>query len=629
MSVDRKSLPRMQRHGLERLLRKPWPQATPFKFDPAALARRRSYPRLLTGLAIALATVLASLSAWAQAHDPLQYRGGPVLRNFTIYPLYYGKWDDKEIANSVNYLKGLAGYLSGQNAPANQQPMMMQYGVTGVTVAKEQRANTDNTDKPPGSRKPGPQKLEEAQIVEIIHANQKSGKLPSYSSSTLIFVFPAAGFTVSGSCGGHDYDHNYEWSPAYYARVTHDCGPTLDLVTAHEVFEASTDPAFNTWRTKDLAEAVDGCVSSVTLPFGQIPGAADNTQGGTCSTTGYTNTVLSGPCGKDDCWISALQIDPFTQKVNIDRPVVTQASYEYKQMIFRSGDQISVDAAGCVQTGIGWRRYVNGDRLYFGSLEIPGVLPKTRLLDLIGKAPVKIPTTAPTTLVSAILHYADDDYSYNGYNNIDGKDDQCNPAKDGGPAHLSMTVAHTARLLSGPCGEDDCNISLLDSGTPRLPGTIKRVVDISRPVVTESSFDYKSVVFRSGNTVAIDAGGCVQTGVLLGGTWKRYVNPSGPNSDHLYFGSMEIPAVSDFGNSPPPDILAETRFSSLVGKPSVNVPSIAPATLATLVLHYADYVYTDNGYYLHNDGTGNQCALGNDGGEAHITLTITPQNVFP
>jgi hypothetical protein len=412
--------------------------------------------------------------------------------------------------------------------------------------------------------------------------------------------------------------------------VTHDCGPTLDLVTAHEVFEASTDPAFNAWLTKDRWEAVDGCTSSVTLPFGQIPGAADNTLGGTCSTTGYTNTVLSGSCGKDDCWISALQIDPFTQKVYIDRPVVTQASYEYKQMILRSGDQISVDAAGCVQTGIGWRRYVNSDRLYIGSLEIPGVLPKTRLLDLIGKASVKIPTTAPTTLVSAVLHYADDDYSDNGYNNLDGKDDddQCNPANT--PAHVTMTVAHTARLLSGPCGKDDCNISLLDSGNPRRPETIKRVVDISRPVVTESSFDYKSVVFRSGrsgDTVAIDAGGCVQTGGH-GHTWKRYVNPSGPNSDHLYFGSMEIPAVSDFGSSPPPDILAKTRFSSLVGKPSVNISSIASTTLATLLLHYADDFYSDNGYYRHDEGTGNQCALGNDGGAAHITLTITPQNVF-
>src|SRR5262249_9748711 len=37
-------------------------------------------------------------------------------------------------------------------------------------------------------------------------------------------------------------------------------------------------------------ESVDGCSTIINLPFGQIPGAADNTQNGTCSTTGYTST---------------------------------------------------------------------------------------------------------------------------------------------------------------------------------------------------------------------------------------------------------------------------------------------------------------------------------------------------
>jgi len=60
-----------------------------------------------------------SLSALGQ--PPQQYQGGPVLRNFKIYPLYYGKWSNADIATQQTYLNGLAGYLSGNNKPAGEQ----------------------------------------------------------------------------------------------------------------------------------------------------------------------------------------------------------------------------------------------------------------------------------------------------------------------------------------------------------------------------------------------------------------------------------------------------------------------------------------------------------------------------
>jgi hypothetical protein len=155
-------------------------------------------------------------------------------------------------------------------------------------------------------------------------------------------------------------------------------------------------------------------------------------------------------------------------------------------------------------------------------------------------------------------------------------------------------------LESGPCGKDDCSISVTQIG----PNTER--VNITRPVVTQPLFDYKSIVLMSGDQIGIDAGGCVQTGGV-GSTWKRYVNPSGPNSSRLYFGSMEIPGA-----------LSTMRFSVILGR-TITLPVINPTTL---VLHYADDHYSDNGYYSHDNGTGNQCA-GPDGGPAHVTLTIT------
>jgi hypothetical protein len=127
-----------------------------------------------------------------------------------------------------------------------------------------------------------------------------------------------------------------------------------------------------------------------------------------------------------------------------------------------------------------------------------------------------------------------------------------------------------------------------------------------RPVVTQPLFDYKSIVLIPGDQVGIEAAGCVQTGGA-GSTWKRYVNPSGPNSSRLYFGSLEIPGA-----------IANTRFSTLQGQ----TIKFEGGTPTTLVLHYTDDNYGDNGYYSHDNGTQNQCA-GPTGGPAHVTLTIT------
>lgn len=152
-------------------------------------------------------------------------------------------------------------------------------------------------------------------------------------------------------------------------------------------------------------------------------------------------------------------------------------------------------------------------------------------------------------------------------------------------------------------GAGDCSITV----TQVDPDT-ERVV-ISRPVVSQPLFDYKSIVLLPGEQIGINAEGCVQTGGA-GSTWKRYVNPSGSNSDRLYFGSMEIPGV-----------LNNMRLSTLLGQ-TITMPEVSPTTL---VLRYSDDNYGDNGYYSHDNGTENQCA-----GPARVTLTShTPSRHRP
>src|SRR5689334_14130347 len=69
---------------------------------------------------------------------------------------------------------------------------------------------------------------------------------------------------------------------------------------------------------------------------------------------------------------------------------------------------------------------------------------------------------------------------------------------------------------------------------------------IQAPVVIRRETFYnagdRNIRFQAGDVVTVQAGGCVQTGGS-GSTWKRYVDPSGPNSDRLYHGLIYIPGV--------------------------------------------------------------------------------------
>jgi hypothetical protein len=61
--------------------------------------------------------------------------------------------------------------------------------------------------------------------------------------------------------------------------------------------------------------------------------------------------LFPGSCGENDCTISvkALTVDSLIEQVDIFRPVVTHPSFNYGTI--EPGDQIYIDAGGCVQRG--------------------------------------------------------------------------------------------------------------------------------------------------------------------------------------------------------------------------------------------------------------------------------------
>ncbi len=156
---------------------------------------------------------------------------------------------------------------------------------------------------------------------------------------------------------------------------------------------------------------------------------------------------------------------------------------------------------------------------------------------------------------------------------------------------------------------------LLDPGCGNrsIQGTIHCTID--QPNVTRPETEYPTVLFAPGDIVDVVADGCVQTGGA-GNTWKRYVNPSGPNSATLYHGLIRIP----FGD--PKSTLVEIR--TVIGKHLAVTSAVVPLSLLDLHLGYQDDDYSDNGYYSHDDGTEDQCKQtdSQDGGPAHVTITI-------
>ena len=119
------------------------------------------------------------------------------------------------------------------------------------------------------------------------------------------------------------------------------------------------------------------------------------------------------------------------------------------QIQFKPGDQVTINAGGCVQTGGAgrtWKRYVdprgaNVDRLYHGLISLPGMPQLVRISDVIGRS-LTIPPLDEESHTYLRIGYEDEVYSDNGYySRDDGSEDQC---KGVGNAFIEVKVTQSA-----------------------------------------------------------------------------------------------------------------------------------------------------------------------------------------
>jgi hypothetical protein len=158
---------------------------------------------------------------------------------------------------------------------------------------------------------------------------------------------------------------------------------------------------------------------------------------------------------------------------------------------------------------------------------------------------------------------------------------------------------------------------------------------IFRPVITQPEKNYTKIKFETGDVITVEAGGCDQTGGL-GKTWKRYVDPQGPNADRLYHGLIRIPGVTDKMKT------NSTGPKGLVRLLDMGMKNLSPGQFRGqfvvgdlskvaekdryLRLGFEDDNYGDNGYWGRDDGTGDQCQ---NLGTSYVVITISHRVIHP
>src|SRR5580698_10210379 len=121
-----------------------------------------------------------------------------------------------------------------------------------------------------------------------------------------------------------------------------------------------------------------------------------------------------------------------------------------------------------------------------------------------------------------------------------------------------VAMALTAVVLASGAASVRADDSTKEEVTSKVSGgtTVWR---IDRPVITQKDKSYTKIKYEQGDRITIEAGGCDQTGGL-GKTWKRYVDPQGPNADRLYHGLIEMPGVTNTFKASPSGPKGFVRF---------------------------------------------------------------------
>jgi hypothetical protein len=178
---------------------------------------------------------------------------------------------------------------------------------------------------------------------------------------------------------------------------------------------------------------------------------------------GFLRKLVIGQRAADLCGFARMEIEDFAaacrrtsqvrlikgdathEQWRIDNPDVRRPEAQYREIVFRGGDSVSIEAGGCVQSGghgRTWLRYLGNptNKIHYATARLPGMSSLERLRSVLSRT-LKIPRGIEA---DPFLHlgYVDDDYSDNGYwGHDDGPDNQC---KDEKGSFVEVTIRRAA-----------------------------------------------------------------------------------------------------------------------------------------------------------------------------------------
>ncbi len=190
-----------------------------------------------------------------------------------------------------------------------------------------------------------------------------------------------------------------------------------------------------------------------------------------------------------------------------------------------------------------------------------------------------------------------------------------------------IVLAYSVGFPAGASAKEQVTSTTVDANTVTWR--------ITEPVITQPEKNYTKIKVEEGDVITLEAGGCDQTGGL-GATWKRYVDPQGPNADRLYHGLIRIPGVTEKFKASPTGPKGLVRFLDMGmknistgqfrGQFAVGDLSKVAEKDRYLRLGFEDDGYGDNGYWGRDDGTGDQCK---DLGTSYVVITIAHRRIRP
>jgi hypothetical protein len=199
--------------------------------------------------------------------------------------------------------------------------------------------------------------------------------------------------------------------------------------------------------------------------------------------------------------------------------------------------------------------------------------------------------------------------------------------------HRSVWTFFVAVGVLSPVAFSQCPLQSIQSRCDDLPGNIRKWT-IVKPDVSKRLTEYPQITFDRGDSVLVSASGCVNVGTNKP-DWRRYVDPSGNNTDRFFHGLIWIPGariphdpqplVTPVGTGPVP-IASVAGSSDNPSKAEWLIVDAPPeGTKSTLRLGYeADYrhpLLPGDGPYTASLPNSGQCK-GSD--YASVTIVIKP-----